>query len=339
MVASDHIAPADANAGVQANSQVRVLLVDDQLIIAEALRRILSEGPGITFDWASSAADALAVALRFQPTVILQDLVMPQIDGIQAVQRFRAEPHTADVPIVMLSTKEDAQVKVQSFAMGANDYLIKFPDKLELIARLRYHSAAFLSRRERDEAFRALRESEQKLAEANIKLQKLAEIDSLTGIANRRRFNDVLNTEWQRGLRNRRPLSLLLCDVDYFKSYNDTYGHLDGDRCLQQVAHLLSQNMRRPADLAARYGGEEFALILPETGSDGALAVAEACRSQIEELAIPNASAPNKLVTLSIGIVSMVPTSDQMPLSLVGIADRALYHAKQNGRNRVEVLD
>lgn len=315
--------------------KTRVLLVDDQRIIAEAVRRLVEGEPDIDFLSVQDPRVALTTALAWKPTVILQDLVMPDADGFAMVEQFRSTPGTSGVPIIMLSSKEESSLKAQGFAIGANDYLVKLPDRIELLARLRYHSGAYLSRLERDAAFRALHESEQRLAEANMQLQRLAELDGLTGIANRRRFDEMLATEWNRALRHQRPLSLLLCDVDHFKLYNDTYGHLAGDQCLQEVAAILDKSTRRPADIAARYGGEEFALILPETDADGAMSVAEACRSTVEARAILNQSAPQAgIVTMSIGVASVTPTGSAHQAGLIDRADKALYEAKERGRNR-----
>lgn len=318
----------------------RVLLVDDQAIISEAVRRLIGGEPDIEFLSVQDPLTALSTAEQWKPTVILQDLVMPGVDGFAMVEQFRSHPQTRDVPIVVLSTKEEPSLKAQGFAKGANDYLVKLPDRLELLARLRYHSSAYLSRLERDEAFRALRESEQRLAEANMLLQRLAELDGMTGIANRRRFDEILAAEWQRAHRTQRPLSLILCDVDAFKLYNDTHGHLAGDECLRTVATVLSKNMRRPADLAARYGGEEFALILPETDADGAIAVAEACRAEVEALAMRNQDTPPaRIITLSVGIASIAPATGSHPADLISLADRGLYHAKATGKNKVVRLE
>lgn len=315
--------------------KVKVLLVDDQVIIAEAVRRLLADDNDIEFHFVTDGDQALQAAIDLKPTVILQDLIMPEVDGFELVQRYRAHPETENIPVIVLSTKEEPKSKAKGFAVGANDYVIKLPDRLELLARIRYHSTAYINRLQRDDAFRFLRESQQKLAEANIELQKLASLDGLTCIPNRRRFDEVLQLEWQRAQRQRTTLSLLLCDIDFFKIYNDSYGHLAGDVCLKKVAATLAVCLRRPADLAARYGGEEFALILPETDEQGAMVVAETCRKQIEELAIPNADAPlHGNVTLSLGLVSMIPSTQLRPEDMIDMADHALYEAKHNGRNQ-----
>jgi two-component system chemotaxis family response regulator WspR len=331
-----HVFAADQEAGLTA-FKVRVLLVDDQLIIVEAVRRMLSDQADIEFHYVTDAALAVATAMQLQPTVILQDLVMPTIDGFGLIKLYRDEEALRHVPVIVLSAKEDPKLKAHSFATGANDYMVKLPDKLELLARVRYHSGAHISRLQRDQAFRFLRESQKNLADANIALQKLAALDALTGIANRRRFDDTMRIEWQRGQRDRKPLTLLMCDVDFFKAYNDSFGHLAGDLCLKKVAAVLTEHLKRPADLAARYGGEEFAIILPETELTGALIVAESCRRHLEQLAIenPNATTALSSVTMSVGVASVVPSPQARLEDLIAQADQALYAAKRAGRNRV----
>ena len=313
--------------------RVRVLLVDDQMIIAEAVRRMLQAQADIDFHWVKSGVDALQAARDWKPTVVLQDLIMPDIDGFDVVTQFRQDEVLQYVPIIVLTTQEDPQTKVKGFASGANDYLVKLPDQLELLARLRYHSGAYVRRLERNEAFRALRESERKLALANIKLQQLVDIDGLTGISNRRRFDDVLSLEWLRAQRSQHSLALLMCDIDFFKLFNDRHGHLAGDQCLKKVAAVLNASLRRPGDLAARFGGEEFTLVLPSTDMEGALAIAEFCRQRVEAIGMRNQH--DRVVTLSIGVACMVPVDGVTPIDLIDKADRALYEAKNAGRNQV----
>ena len=260
---------------------------------------------------------------------------MPDADGFELVAQFRKNHEIQDVPIVVLSSKEDPVAKAHSFAVGANDYLVKFPDKLELLARIRYHSTARIHRLQRDEAFHRLHESEQKLAMAYAELHKLAALDGLTGVANRRSFDEALETEWRRGLRSQQWLSVVMCDVDYFKHYNDTFGHPAGDLCLKKVAAVLTGTLKRTCDLAARYGGEEFALVLPDTPLEGAMIIAEECRRQIEALAMSNPrSIAAPVVSMSIGVASMIPTQNASIMDLIQRADHALYEAKGNGRNR-----
>ena len=169
----------------------------------------------------------------------------------------------------------------------------------------------------------------------NEKLEALTNIDGLTDLGNRRAFDTYLQQQWQQFQRQQRPVALILCDIDHFKQYNDTYGHLQGDDCLQQVAAILREIPRRGSDLAARYGGEEFALILPETDSEGALKVANRIRHGLAQLNLPHKSSPtNHWVTMSCGVASLIPNSNSTPENLIEQADRALYEAKQQGRDR-----
>jgi two-component system chemotaxis family response regulator WspR len=179
-------------AGHQAVTEfkVRVLLVDDQLIIVEAIRRMLAEHADIAFHYVTDPAAAVATAHQLQPTVILQDLAMPGVDGFGLIRAYRDDPRLGPVPVIVLSAKDDPQLKARSFAVGANDYVVKLPDRLELLARIRYYSAGYIARLQRDEALR--------------------------------------------GQRDKKPLSLLMCDSDCFKACNDSFGHLAGDLCLKK---------------------------------------------------------------------------------------------------------
>ncbi|MBN1276202.1 MAG: diguanylate cyclase [Deltaproteobacteria bacterium] len=176
------------------------------------------------------------------------------------------------------------------------------------------------------------------LQEANRKLQYLAIIDGLTQLANRRRFDECLEQEWKRLKREEAPLSLIMCDVDFFKLYNDTYGHQLGDDCLRSVAEAIRQSVKRSTDLAARYGGEEFGVILPNTNKEGALHTAEVIRNEIKQIKIVHSqSKVSRYVTLSLGISTMIPSQGLSPEALVKEADKALYTAKEQGRDRAVV--
>ena len=181
------------------------------------------------------------------------------------------------------------------------------------------------------------KQTEAELAKLNQKLEAIGITDALTGISNRRHFDEVLAQEYARHSRTGADLSLILLDIDHFKAYNDYYGHLQGDECLRQIGKILSAWTKRPADLAARYGGEEFACILPDTDLAGAVAVAEQVRQAIEQAAIPHAKSPiQNCVTASFGVASMHCSGNQYVETLVGQADAMLYQAKAGGRNRVE---
>jgi len=315
--------------------KLMVLLVDDQAMIGEAVRRLLADEPDMDFHYCSDPGQAISIAEHISPTVILQDLVMPGMEGLTLLREYRAHAATRRTPVIVLSTKEEPRTKREAFAAGANDYLVKLPDKVELIARLQYHSRAYLNQVQRDEAYRALRESQQKLLEANIELQRLTNMDGLTRINNRRRFDEYASTEWQRAARDQTEFSILLADVDDFKSYNDTYGHLAGDEALQRIAGALLDSCHRPADLVARFGGEEFAVVLPNAPSTAAQNIAERMRQAVSDLHIPHqGSKVGGEVTLSIGGATATVRGGTL-LDLINTADAALYEAKRSGKNRV----
>ncbi|MDF2491101.1 MAG: diguanylate cyclase [Pseudomonas sp.] len=316
-----------------------VLLVDDQAMIGEAVRRSLSHEDNIDFHFCADPRQALEQAIQLKPTVILQDLVMPGLDGLSLVREYRAHPATQDIPIIVLSSKEDALVKSAAFAAGANDYLVKLPDTIELVARIRYHSRSYLTLLQRDEAYRALRVSQQQLLDTNLMLQRLMNSDGLTGLSNRRHFDEYLELEWRRAMREQQQLSLLMIDVDYFKAFNDTFGHLAGDEALRKVADAIRGSCGRPSDLPARYGGEEFALVLPNTSPGGARLVAEKLRQGVVALNIPHTSPhAEACLTVSIGLATHVPTIGSQCRQLILAADKGLYQAKASGRNRVCVI-
>lgn len=315
-----------------------VLLVDDQTMVGEAVRRALSGQERLDFHFCQDATQALITAKRISPTVILQDLVMPGTDGLSLVREYRTAPATRNTPVIVLSSKEEATTKRDAFAAGANDYLVKLPDSVELIARVRYHTQAFISRQQRDAAYRALRESQQQLLEANFELQRLMNMDGLTGLNNRRRFDEYAASEWRRAIREKNVFALVIADVDDFKRYNDTHGHLAGDEALKRIAGAIGAACGRPADLAARYGGEEFAIVLPGTDLSGALHVGEKICQAVRELGIEHpTSRLGSVMTISVGAIACAPAADTELVDLLHQADKALYEAKSAGRNRVVV--
>jgi two-component system chemotaxis family response regulator WspR len=320
------------------DESVMVLLVDDQAMIGEAVRRGLSGEEGIDFHFCADPHQAIAQAVQIKPTVILQDLVMPGLDGLTLVREYRNNPLTRDIPIIVLSTKEDPLIKSAAFAAGANDYLVKLPDTIELVARIRYHSRSYLTLLQRDEAYRALRVSQQQLLDTNLVLQRLMNSDGLTGLSNRRHFDEYLELEWRRATREQTQLSLMMIDVDYFKAYNDGFGHLEGDEALRQVAKAIRANCSRPSDLPARYGGEEFAMVLPSTSPGGVRLLAEKLRQSVVAMGIAHiAPAPGSCLTVSIGVATMTPQPGTNSRQLILDADKGLYQAKNNGRNQVVV--
>jgi two-component system chemotaxis family response regulator WspR len=332
---TQHPAP---NAPTQDDYAMMVLLVDDQLMVGEAVRRLLAGQPNMDFHYCADPNKAIAAAREIKPTVILQDLVMPGVDGLDLVRDYRADPHTRHIPVIVLSTKEEPAIKSEAFTAGANDYLVKLPDRLELIARIRYHSRAYLNQIQRDEAYAALRESQQHLLEANMELQRLTKVDGLTGLSNRRYFDEYLTAEWSRARRTGETLAVLMIDVDDFKRYNDSYGHLAGDEVLRTVAGTLQRHCRQ-SDLAARFGGEEFVIVLSDVPLQRVEQLGNGLCRSIEALKLAHsASRASAHVTISVGGALALPADGGSAMLLVDAADKALYQAKAAGRNRVAVV-
>ncbi len=306
----------------------RVFLVDDQLIVAEGIRRMLADEGDIDFYYCQDPTDAINAAAKYQPTVILQDLVMPDVDGMTLLRFLNKSAATSKIPVIVLSSKEDPKIKSDAFENSAADYLVKPPEKIELIARIRAHSRSYIAQKELDAAHKELELK-------NAELERISSQDGLTGIPNRRSFDLFLKKEWDRAVREETNIGLIMIDIDHFKGYNDGYGHQGGDDCLCQVASALAEVVGRPGDMVARYGGEEFVVVLPNTDTEGAALIAEKLRQKIESLALPHgSSATANYVTISLGCAGVVPASDSMPDELIKLADEALYGAKESGRNR-----
>ncbi|MBF8644044.1 diguanylate cyclase [Pseudomonas pudica] len=324
---------------------VIVLVVDDQPMIGEAVRRYLAGESNVQFHYCADATQAVAEAEKISPTVILQDLVMPGVDGFSLIKNYKNTTKTRNVPIVALSTKEDPVIKSRAFEVGCSDYLVKLPDPIELLARLRYHSRSFNSALQRDEAYRALRVSQQQLLDTNLalqrannELQRLINSDGLTGLSNRRHFDEFLDTHWRREGNENLEISLLMIDVDFFKVFNDRFGHVAGDEALKCVASAVRDTIVNASYLPARYGGEEFAAILPGASSDEGKAIAEQLRAKVELLHMPHCSpSANSVVTVSIGLATFAPKRLGSSKMLIECADKALYLAKSRGRNQVAI--
>ncbi|QGY38793.1 diguanylate cyclase [Pseudodesulfovibrio cashew] len=268
-----------------------------------------------------------------QVDLILMDVSMPGTDGIAATLTIKSQYDFEDIPIIMVTSHGEDEILDRSFAAGACDFIVKPVGRVELRARIR---SALQLRKEMLRRHRRERELERLARE----LEKMSNLDGLTGIANRRCFDDTLIQEWVRTGRLDAPLGLLMIDIDHFKPYNDSLGHVVGDGCLCAVAKVIQSAVHRPGDLVARYGGEEFAVILPHTDYMGACAVAENIHANLAEQCIHHPSSPvEDCVTVSIGVASGVPTCETTPEHLLNAADTALYQAKQAGRNRTESMN
>lgn len=314
----------------------RVLLVGTAAPLIAALRAALDGADGIELHQVA-AAEAAERAAALEPTVVVQVLGAGE-DGCAFMRACRAADPLKELPLLVLAPQGDEAGRDAAFAAGASDYLGYQPARTELLARLRYHAAATLARQQCDVALRLLRESQEALARAHAELDQLGGLDGLTGIPGRRRFEHVAQTEWQRARRSGQPLSVLFCDFDHFGDYNERLGRPAGDLCLKKLAGVLTSQLKRPSDLAARYGAERFAIVLPDTGLDGAVRVAEACRHALEHLELSHPSAQQRVLTMSVGVAASVPAEDDTLETLIARADEALHAAKARGRNRVMAL-
>jgi diguanylate cyclase (GGDEF)-like protein len=308
----------------------KILIVDDSPTMLTGISRMVQamRHQPLTAD---SGEQAVEIFLREHPAIVLLDVNMPGINGYETAKRIRDARPEEWVPIIFLSASEYDQDLERAIESGGDDYLVKPVSAVVLSAKIR-------ALQRLDGMRRKLREISDELSSANRRLEHVSQLDGLTGLANRRHFDNFLAHQVAVARRRREPFSLMLCDVDHFKPYNDRYGHLAGDECLRKIAGVLAGCCRRGTDLAARYGGEEFVLVLPDTHAAGAEIIAERARQDVAALAIPHAdSQPLGFVTFSAGIGVFRLESDQLPESLIARADEALYRAKETGRNRIVV--
>lgn len=304
-----------------------ILVVDDQASSRNVLGAQLNAAGHQVIE-ADSAETALNLFRQEHPDLVLLDVEMPGRDGYWVASQMRAAESGGWTPIVFLSSRDQDQDLWQGIESGGDDYLVKPVSGTVLQAKLR------AMQRLRRMQLRLIELSDE-LRAANEQLTKLSMEDGLTGLPNRRAFDARLQQEIQAAQRDKQPLTLVLCDIDLFKAYNDSLGHVDGDACLQRIAQLLNETCRRPRDFAARYGGEEFALILPGTPRSGAMTFARAVLRSLELTAIPHQQSTVKpFVTLSGGITTCIPEAGTTLEGLLRRADDALYTAKSRGRNR-----
>ncbi len=303
-----------------------ILIVDDIPANLQILSKILKV-KNYKIRPAISGPIALKSVQSNLPDLILLDILMPDMNGYEVCEKLKASKKTRDIPIIFISALDEVVDKVRAFSLGGVDYITKPFHTEEVLARIQTHlTIRYLQKK--------LQVQKEALYKANLELQRLVNLDGLTQVANRRRLDHYLKQEWQRAIREQIPLSFLLCDIDYFKFYNDSCGHPAGDECLQRVAFVIKEVIKRPSDLVARYGGEEFAVVLPHTPIEGAKELAYCIQKDLQALKLVHPhSAVSEYVTLSIGIASTIPIAQSSVNSLVERADNALYQAKRQGRN------
>ncbi len=290
-----------------------ILIVDDARFNIQIIKDILAGTYHLLT--ASSGQEALDIAISQSVDLILIDIIMPGMDGYEVCQRLKNDPHTKNIPVIFITAMTEVKDETKGLEMGAIDYIFKPVNPAIVKVRVKNHLEL---KRYRDI------------------LEQQSLLDGLTGIANRRHFDEIFDKEWRRALRSGDTLGIVFLDIDFFKRYNDCYGHLVGDDCLRQVGKILKDSLKRAGDLVARYGGEEFVIILPGTSLADAKLIGEKVRANIESLKIKHKmSDVSDYITVSVGVNAVVPTFNVAAASLLAAADSALYHAKRQGRNRV----
>ena len=302
---------------MQEKDKQKILIADDERFNLNILVDILK--PDYKVIVAKDGKQALERAKSNPPDLILLDIMMPEMDGYEACKNLKENEQTKDIPVIFITAMKEEGNEAKGFDLGAMDYITKPFQAAIVIARVK---------------------AQLKMKWQADMLRQMARMDGLTEIPNRQKFEETFDKEWNRAVRNKTPLSVAFMDIDFFKQYNDAYGHGRGDKCLKAVAQALAGTIRRPGDFVARYGGEEFIAVLPETDIPGAMTIAETMRSNVELLKILHAqSVPLDFVTISIGVSSVFPSggfSDAALVSVVAAADEMLYKAKAAGRNQVQ---
>ncbi|MBN1777566.1 MAG: diguanylate cyclase [Clostridiales bacterium] len=290
-----------------------ILVVDDAKENVSVLAELLRSDYKIRA--ATSGEKALDICFSDNPPdLILLDIIMPGIDGYEVCMRLKEASQTKSIPVIFVTGKINEEEEIRGFNMGAVDYIKKPYNSVIVKARVSMHLEL---KRYRD------------------RLENFSYLDGLTGISNRRKFDEYLDSTWNLAVRVSMPVSMVMMDIDFFKQYNDHYGHQGGDECLVKIAQVLSKTLVRKTDFLARYGGEEFVCILPNTDADNAFIIAEKMRQNVMSLKIPHAfSDVEEIVTISAGVATKFPAKNVSSAGLVEEADKALYKSKESGRNK-----
>ncbi|TDO97479.1 diguanylate cyclase domain-containing protein [Marinomonas balearica] len=288
-----------------------VLIVDDEKSNLRILSDILREDVSVIL--AKDGRQAIAKARQMKPDLMLLDVVMPGMDGFSVISELKRLPETSSIPVIFVSALSDVDSEANGLRLGACDYIHK-PFHADIVkARVQLHL---------------------KLLQQRSMLERLSNIDPLTSVANRRKFDESLKVTWEQSQEQKFPFALVMIDVDYFKQYNDTFGHAAGDAVLEKVAAAIESCIDPEDDLVARYGGEEFVLVLTKKDEECTQRLTKACWNAVKELNIPHLREDSiEHITVSMGGVYCSPDSTSEPLEALGEADQLLYKAKQNGRN------
>jgi len=292
-----------------------LLIIDDEKVNLKILTHILS--PEYTIYTATNGANGIKIAKEYMPDLILLDILMPEMDGYETLSEIKKCEETKKIPVIFITGLDSEKDEEKGLALDAADYIIK--PFSALIVKLRVRNQIQMINQLRT-------------------IEYLSMHDQLTQLPNRRSFDERLRMEWNQAIRERTFISILMTDLDRFKKFNDIYGHQQGDIILREIAKIFPQSLKRPGDFAARWGGEEFAVLLPNTPLSGALDIAERIRATVEKKGIPCADATMLNITISIGVNSKTPAKGDSITNFISDADRALYDAKQAGRNSVHCL-
>ena len=295
------------------NQKEKILIVHNDQVVHDIIQVLFGDSHILLT--ADTGKHGLAMAVKDNPDLVILDTNLTDIDGHEVCSRLKSSAETENIPVIFLTETFETQDELAGLDLGAIDYIAKPFNPKILEVRIRNQLS-----------------QKRKLN----KLEMMSAVDTLTGIPNRRRFEEYMSQEWRRGKRGKYPLSLLMADIDHFKRYNDAHGHQKGDKCLRMVAREIQQHLRRPSDMVARYGGEEFAIILPDTPFDAAVTLANRIRSGVELLNLYySGSDAFGRVTISIGAATKIHEDGHSITSLIEAADKNLYISKKDGRNRI----
>jgi len=289
----------------------KILVVDDEKMNIIALAQFLK--PQYEIIVAVDGASALEAAEKHLPDIILLDIVMPDMSGFDVLIKLKNSTATMNIPVIFLTGLSNAGDEEKGLSLGAVDYITKPFNQSVVKARIK---------------------TQLKMVDYVHTIEKLCMLDALTGLSNRRGFDTRIDVEWGRAYRGKKALGLIMLDIDKFKRYNDTYGHPQGDILLQALADVVTNTLNRPTDFAARWGGEEFMILLPDTGLEGTVIIAEQIRLNIKDTIVLCADGAKTSTTVSLGAVSIIPGEDDSTADFIAEVDKLLYAAKENGRNQ-----